>query len=729
MFDPVTILKQLNQEEKVRLLCGLDAWHLHGIEHLGIPSITLTDGPHGVRLAQGQGVFNSADATVFPVEAAMAATWNVGLIKGLASAIGEECQQLGVSVLLGPGVNGKRSPLGGRNFEYFSEDPYLTGAMASKFVEGVQSQGVGACLKHFAGNEQETRRFLINSVIDERTLQEMYIAPFAKAIRESRPWTVMGAYNSVNGQFSCQNSHLLQDILRDQLGFDGLVMSDWGAVGDKVACHQQGLDLEMPGPADRDQQLLNALDNGEMSEAVLDSRVLKVLELIHKSVTHKRSVQVDFERHHELAIEVACESAVLLKNCGNLPLDKSRSIGLIGQFAKHPRFQGGGSSHMTPKHLSNAFEAFCSRAEVSWAIGYEDLEVTDETLREAVALAKRVDQVVLLTGTTDALESEGFDRSNMRLPEAHIELLKAVYQANSNVVVVMYAGSAMETRQIDDYAPSLMHAWLPGEGGGEALARLLFGEVSPSGKLSETFPIRLEHNPTYESFPGNKVDTIYNEGIFTGYRYYDTKKLPVQYPFGYGLSYTSFAYSDLSYEASSREVTVNVTNIGDVAGAEVVQVYIHDEYSTLRRPDQELKGFAKVMLQPGETQRVSITLDEQAFAYFITHLQRFAEESGRFEIRVGSSSRDIHESLWIELESDIECREMPTLNDTVEDWLQDDRTRPILEEVFAQVGFTTDHSFYGLTLGFPMTLLKKFIPMMGLTEQQSEYLIDKLGLE
>lgn len=722
MFDPQAVLDQLTREEKVRLLCGADAWHLNGVERLSIPSVTLTDGPHGVRLSDAQALDGAArPATVFPVEAAMAATWNPDLMQAAAAAMGDECQSMGVSILLGPGMNGKRTPLGGRNFEYFSEDPFLTGAMGTAFVQGLQSRGVGACIKHFAGNEQETRRFLIDAEIDERTLQELYVEPFAKTIREASPWTVMGAYNAVNGVHACQSPELLQRILRDQLQFDGLVMSDWVAVKDKVSAHANGLDLEMPGPGERDQELLAALDNGLMTEVALNDRALNVLKLIRRCLDERREVSPDWAQHHELAVQVATEGMVLLKNDHDLlPLKPEQSLGVIGEFADNPRFQGGGSSNMTPRHLVDSRTAINERAPVQWASGYTGTEVSDAQLEEAVALARQVDTVVLLTGTTDSMESEGFDRADMRLAPDHMRLIDVVAQVNANLVVVIHSGSAIETGPFESCVPALMQAWLPGEGGGEALARVLFGEASPSGKLSETFPVRLEHNPTFETFPGSKDTVTYTEGLFTGYRYYDTKVLPVQYPFGHGLSYTRFDLSDLRYDAEQRQVGVTVENIGDRAGAEVVQLYVHDMASTYRRPEQELKAFTKVHLEPGERRDVKLALDHHAFAYFVPHLGHWAVEAGEFELRVGVSSRDIRLTERIQVESDVEVRILPTLGDTVQDWLADARTEAILRPILDRLALVEGHPMYGIMLGFPIPQLLQFIPHMGHSQADAE---------
>lgn len=732
-FDPATVLSHLSLEEKVRLLCGKDAWTLHGLPAESVPEIVMTDGPHGVRLTAAATLNDDTHpATVFPVEAAMAATWNPELIKEVAAAIGRECQALGVGVILGPGLNGKRSPLGGRNFEYFSEDPYLTGVMASAYVQGVQSEGVGACIKHFVGNEQETRRFQINTQVDERTLQEIYLAPFARAIREASPWTVMGAYNSVNGEFACQNTDVLERLLRDELGFDGLVMSDWSAVQDKTLAHAHGLDLEMPGPALRDHELLNAVQSGQLDEASLDQRVLRVLKLIRQVTDARKAVSVDWDAHHELAVRAAADSMVLLKHEQELlPLAKADSIALIGHFATEPRFQGGGSSHMKPKQMSTVLDALSARGPVSYAAGYTETEVSSAQLAEAVETARQADRVILLTGTTDSMESEGFDRADMKLAPDHVRLIQAVAAVNPNLVVVLHSGSALDTRDIEDICPVLLQAWLPGQGGGEALARVLHGEANPGGKLSETFPLRLEHNPTYETFPGDKTDTTYHEGLFVGYRYYDSKVLPVQYPFGHGLSYTRFELSDLRVEQAGQQppvaLEVTLKNTGARAGSEVVQVYIHDAQSTYRRPEQELKGLARVHLEPGAEQRVRIALDDQAFAYYVTHLGRFAVESGRFELRVGFSSRDIRLTTSVDVNSDTEVRILPTMEDPVNEWLADSRTEPAMTQVLADLGFDEDHPMWAIVMGFPIPQLLKFIPWMGHDEATAERVRQQLA--
>ncbi len=498
------LMKDMTLEEKVKLLCGKSSWYLNGVERLGVPEILVTDGPHGLRLSEGLDPSKTSPATTLPVEAGIAATWNTKLVREAAAMVGLECQHYNVSVLLGPGVNGKRSPLGGRNFEYYSEDPYLSGKIASAFIDGVQSEGVGTCLKHFAGNEQETRRFMINSVIDERTFHEIYLAPFELAIKEANPWTMMGAYNRVNGPHACESKVLLEDILRDLYEYEGLIMSDWTAVINKVETVRNGLDLEMPGPGLRDQELISAVHSGELEEAVVDRHAKRVLELIKKALEHKKEVLVDWEKHHDIAVKLAQESMVLLKNNGVLPLGRNEKIGVIGEFATVPRFQGGGSSHMNPQRLDTAYDELLKYTDVAYAKGYE-LEVTNETLvGEAIKVADQCDKVVIFTGTTDKIESEGFDRADMRIPEDHLKLIQMVAEVNDNIVIVLNCGSTVETVEFEGASSAILMSWLPGEGGGAAVAQILFGDANPSGKLSETFPICIEHNPSHGYFPGDK---------------------------------------------------------------------------------------------------------------------------------------------------------------------------------------------------------------------------------
>lgn len=704
------ILKALSIDEKVKLLAGKNFWTLHGIERLAIPEIRITDGPHGVRLSDGFGFESIKPATAFPIEAAMASTFNETLIGKIGATIAEECHYYGVSVLLGPGVNGKRSPLGGRNFEYYSEDPYLSGKMASAFINGVQNEGIGTSLKHFAANDQETRRMTINAMVGERAFREIYLYPFEMAIKNAKPWTVMGAYNKVNGVHACQNKPLLLDILRDEFGYEGLTLSDWGGVVDKPLSVKCGLDLEMPGPGKRDDEVIEAFKSGELSLKALDARVENVLNLIKKAMDNKKGVgEIQWENHHELARDAAREAIVLLKNdeC-ILPLDSDKSVAVIGQFAEKPRFQGGGSSIMNPHQLDVAIDCIKGYSDIVYARGYVEDHTTDEMIREAKQAAKGKDAVILFAGTTEKIESEGYDRRDMKIPADHIELIEAVASENDNIIVVLNSGSAVETRQFETQSKAILQAWLGGESAGCAIADVLFGKVSPSGKLSETFPVRLEHTPAYGSFPGFKDEVTYDEGLLVGYRYYDTKKLAVQYPFGHGLSYTAFEYSKLRLSSTHMTngelltVSVDVKNSGDCAGKEAVQVYVRDRESLLFRPEKELKGFDKVYLEPNETKTVTVTLDERAFAYYLPHLGRFEVESGTFDIMVGASSRDIRLTEVLTFESDVEVRPELGGDDSILEWLADDRYCHVIQQLLDLMGIHEGHPFYAIMVGLPV---------------------------
>lgn len=739
-FSPTAVLSRLSQEEKIRLLCGADAWHLHGLPEHGVPAITLTDGPHGVRLTAEQTLSQDTHpATVFPVEATMASSWDTDLLGRMGAAIGREARALGVGVMLGPGLNGKRSPLAGRNFEYFSEDPHLTGALGAAYVSGMQAQGVGACIKHFAGNEQETRRFLINAEIDERTFRELYVFPFAQVIQQAEPWTLMSAYNGVNGDYACQNPGLLQTLLRQELGFTGLVMSDWAAVQDKVAAHKAGLDLEMPGPGARDQELAQALKRGELSGSELDAQAERVLTLIQRVTSAAPALKVDWQAHHELAVEAAVQGAVLLKNADSaLPLTGSGRLAIIGEFAVEPRFQGGGSSHMKPRQLTSAWTALQARYEtagIQYSAGYTGTRATPEQIAAACAVAQEADQVVLFTGTTDSMECEGFDRSDMQLAPDHLKLVQAVAGVNPDLTVVLHAGAPLEVRQFETRVAAIVLAGLGGAGSGEAMARILTGEAEPGGRLTESWPVRLEHNPTFETFPGSKDTVSYSEGLFTGYRYYDTKRLPVQYPFGFGLGYTHFTYSDFAVTTQPGrqpglirgEARVTLTNVGANPGSEVVQLYVQDPVSTYRRPCHELKGFARTrVLAPGASEQVRLELDDYAFAYFVSHLGRFAVESGDFVVSVGASSRDLRCHASLTLTSDVEVRRLPTLEDTVSDWLADSRTRDVMQEVLDDLGLDEEHLMYAIALGFPIPQLLQSLDWMAYDEGRKQAVWERL---
>ncbi|MDQ1913839.1 glycoside hydrolase family 3 C-terminal domain-containing protein [Paenibacillus sp. GD4] len=734
------IMEKLTIEEKISLLAGGSFWTTQAVERVGLPSIILTDGPHGLRLSMGtnpgQMLMNTQPATAFPIEAAMAATWNEALIEEMGAVIAEECQYYDVGILLGPGMNGKRSPLGGRNFEYFSEDPYLTGRMGNAFVKGVQSGGVGTSIKHFVANEQETNRMVVSSEVDERTLRELYMLPFEMVVGEAKPWTVMCSYNKVNGTHMANNDKYLNGVLKQEWGFEGLVMSDWGAVGDKVASVQYGLDLEMPGPGARSAEVLEAYRNGQITDEQLDDHVRRILGVIARVLENKRDVSsIDVEQHHGMARRVAEEAIVLLKNDGNvLPLTKGAKVAVIGAFAKEPRFQGGGSSHMNPAMLDSPLEEISKYADTVYGAGYDE-KGSDELLKEACTLAAGRDAVVIFVGTTEIIESEGYEREDLNLPVSHTRLIEAVAKINPNVVVVVNSGSATDIGKYESRVKGIVQAWLPGQAGGSAIANVLFGEVNPSGKLTETFPLALEHNPSYLSFPGNVKQVVYTEGIYVGYRYYDTKLLDVKYPFGFGLSYTSFEYSNLRLSNSRLtdgdvlKVTVDVTNVGARSGKEVVQVYVRDIKSSVPKALKELKGFAKVDLAPGETRSVEIELNERAFSHYVEHLGRFAVESGEFEIQVGASSRDIRLLEKVTYTASEDVREPLTLLHSLQEWMRDDRHAAKVQRVMAQLNISSDNPMYPLFLGMPIRKILGFLFSMGYPQEVIAELNGLFGLD
>jgi len=657
--DLKALIARMTLEEKASLCSGADVWHTKGVERLGIPSVMVTDGPHGLRKQRASGdhlgLFDSVPATCFPSAAGVASSWNRELIRRMGEALGRECQAEDVAVLLGPGANIKRSPLCGRNFEYFSEDPYLSSEMAAHHILGVQSQGVGTSLKHFAANNQEHRRMTSDSVVDERTLREIYLASFEGAVKQARPWTVMCSYNKINGEFAAENEWLLTDVLKNEWGHEGFVVSDWGAVNERAKGLAAGLELEMPfsfGEGER--QILDAVRAGELAEEKLDEAVERLLSVVFKSVDGRRPETVfDPESHHRLAREVARESMVLLKNEDDvLPLAKGGRFAVIGAMAKEPRYQGSGSSLIRPTRLEDIAEELAKSAgegaRIAYAKGYElDAEEADaELTAEAVKAASEADVAVLFAGLPKRYESEGFDRKHLRMPANQVALIEAVAAAQPNLVVVLSNGAPVEMPWIGS-AKAVLEAYLGGQALGGAIADLLFGDANPSGRLAETFPVRLSDNPSYLFFPGEGNKVEYREGLFVGYRYYDKKELEPLFPFGHGLSYTKFAYSELSVDKSAiaddetLTVTVKVANVGDRAGQEVVQLYVRDVVSTAIRPDRELRRFDKIALQPGESRTVSFELDKRCFAYYDVDERDWAVETGDFEILIGRSSRDI----------------------------------------------------------------------------------------
>lgn len=690
--DVKAIIREMTLEEKAGMCSGKDFWHLKGVERLGIPEVMVSDGPHGLRKqaeeADHLGLNESIKAVCFPTACATACSFDRDLLEEMGERIGDECQAEDLSVILGPAVNIKRSPLCGRNFEYFSEDQYLASQMAAAHIKGVQSKNVGTSIKHFAANNQEHRRMSCSSEIDERTLREIYLAAFETAIKEAKPDTVMCSYNRINGEFASENHWLLTEVLRDQWGFEGYVMSDWGAVNDRVKGLKAGLELEMPGSGgNTDKEIVEAVKNGELEEAVLDRAVERILNIVFKFTDNRQEGKFDLEEDHKLAAKIAGESMVLLKNEGVLPLPaQGKKIAFIGKFAETPRFQGGGSSHINSFKITSALEAVKEVAEVTYAQGYDVKEdVIDQAmLDQAVETAKEADVAVIFAGLPDAFESEGYDRTHMRMPDCQNTLISEIAKVQENVVVVLHNGSPVEMPWADQ-VKGILEAYLCGQAVGQAEVDILFGKVNPSGKLAETIPYKLSDNPSYLNFPGDGQKVEYKEGVFVGYRYYDTKEMPVRYPFGYGLSYTTFEYSDLQLssdkikDTDKLKVTLKVKNTGNRAGKEIVQLYVADKTGAASRPVKELKNFVKVELQPQEEKTVEMELDKRSFAWYNTDIHDWYAASGEYEILAAASSRDIRLKKTVYVES---TRELPMhihMNTTIGELLENPKTKAVVE--------------------------------------------------
>lgn len=650
-------LQALTLEQKCALLSGATTFGTRALPKNNIPSITLSDGPNGVRKQAGAadhlGLNPSVPATCFPTAATVACSWDPALGEQIGQAMGEEAAAQEVAVLLGPGLNTKRSPLCGRNFEYFSEDPYLSGKMAASYVRGIQSNGISACPKHFAVNSQELRRMASDSVVDERTLRELYLTGFEIVVKEAKPKTIMSSYNLINGTYANENRHLLMDILRGEWGFDGAVVTDWGGSNDHALGVQNGSTLEMPAPGgDAVRELMQAVQSGKITEADVDARLDELLTLVfdtHAAVqSHSRTFDAD--AHHALARRAAAESIVLLKNENDLlPLAEGAKVAVIGDFAQTPRYQGAGSSAVNSIKVDTFLDCLkeSGLASVGFASGFDRQGKPDAAKQaEAVALAQKAEVVLLCLGLDEIKESEGLDRGDMRLADNQIELLKAVQQANPNTVVALSAGASLETPWLK-HCRTLVYGALGGQAGAGAMLDVLTGKVNPSGKLAETWVNAYADTPAKDNFAGPGRMVQYREGLYVGYRYYQTAGVPVAFPFGYGLSYTSFAYSNL--QAASNGVTLTVTNTGKRAGAEIVQLYVAKPEAEVFRPAQELKGFAKVQLQPGESKTVTIPLDDKAFRYWNTKTDSWEVEGGSYELRVGASSADIRLTAVVEV--------------------------------------------------------------------------------
>jgi len=692
------LISEMTVEEKISFCSGHDLWHTEGCERLGIPKIMMSDGPHGLRkrVRDETGEYRTVKATCFPPACAIANSWNPELAENVGKLIGRECRKEQISILLGPGMNIKRSPLCGRNFEYYSEDPYLSGKMASGLIRGIQSEGVAACAKHFFANSQETRRFSTNAHISKRALFEIYLPSFEMAVKEANVQTVMHSYNRVNGEYTGENKEMVTDVLRNKWGFDGYVMSDWNAMDDRVKAYRAGTDVEMPPRAGvRDAHLLDAYKNGEITMEEIDDSVRNVLKVVFRHLPADTCEEISLEEHHVLAARAAEECMVLLKNEGSvLPFESGKELAVIGGFAKKPRFQGGGSSHVEPLCVDDITEFLEKEngCEITYAAGYtENHRRDDALLAEAVEAAKKCGRAVIFAGMPESYESEGRDRRHMKLPPAHNELIEAVSAVCDKVVVVLMAGSPNELEWIDK-VPAVLHAYLCGQALGGAVARILFGKVNPSGKLAETHPIRLEDNPSYLNFAGDGDECFYGEDIYVGYRWYDTRKMDVLFPFGHGLSYTSFEYGEI--KGDKDRVSLTVTNTGSVTGMETVQLYAsampHKISSTyvgnssfgFARPEKWLIGFKKVMLEAGESKEVVFDIDERAYTVFDEKVNDYRIIGGDYRISAAASSRDIRTSVTVSVDDDDRFIPQITPNTPFEEMFLDTRfPKKIIEEL------------------------------------------------
>ncbi len=696
-MDVKALVSQMTLEEKAGLCSGLDFWHTKPVERLGVPAVMVSDGPHGLRKQDNKadhlGVNESIKAVCMPAACATASSFDRALIGRMGEAIGESCQHEQLGVVLGPAVNIKRSPLCGRNFEYFSEDSYLAGEMSAAYINGVQSKNVGTSIKHFAANNQEHRRMSSSSNADERTLREIYFPAFEISVRKAQPWTVMCSYNRVNGVYASENPWLLTDVLRKEWGFGGSVMSDWGAVSDRVAGVAAGLDLEMPGSGGiNDRKIIAAVKAGKLDEKIVDQACERILNINYRYLENaKPETAWDQEADHLLSAKIAAECMVLLKNEGVLPLNKADKVAFIGEFAAKPRFQGGGSSHINCFKTTSAVQA-AKDLPVTYAQGYsvEKDEATDEMIAEAVQAAKAAKVAVVFAGLPDAYESEGYDRTHMAIPACQNRLIEAVAEANPNTVVVLHNGSPVEMPWLGK-VKAVLEAYLGGQAVGIATVQLLYGDANPCGHLAETFPVKLSDNPSYLYYGGEGNEADYREGVFVGYRYYDKKEMEVLFPFGYGLSYTTFEYSNLRLSAEkitdqqTLTATVTVKNTGNRAGKTVVQLYVGDQESTVLRPIRELKGFEKVELQPGESTDVTFTLDKRSFAYWNTQIHDWHVETGAFTVEVGQSSRDIAVSGTVTVESTVELPRHYTADSIMMDVLADPKAKKAVEPILAEI--------------------------------------------
>ena len=698
------LISKMTLEEKAGLCSGEDFWHTKGIERLGIPSVMVSDGPHGLRKQEDEadhlGINDSIKAVCFPAGCATASSFDRDLLEELGKIIGNECQAENISTILGPAMNIKRSPLCGRNFEYYSEDPLVSSEMASAFVRGVQSKSVGTSPKHFMANNQEYHRMTSSSEMDERTMREIYLASFENMVKKEKPWTIMNSYNKLNGTYLCENKEMLSDILRDEWGFDGYVMTDWGAMNERVEALKAGCNLEMPASGGKtDKEIVDAVRSGELDETVLDQRCEEFLNIIFRYIENRDENAVfDREKDHEKARHIEEESIVLLKNEDSiLPLSPEQKTAFIGKYAAAPRFQGGGSSHINSFKTESAMDALdtadgIKKENIIYAQGYDDLEdkTDDALLREAVEAAKRAETAVIFAGLPDSFESEGYDRTHMRMPQCQITLIEEVAKVQPDTVVVLHNGAPVEMPWIDK-VKAVVEVYLGGQAVGGATVNVLYGNTNPSGHLAETFPIRVQDTPCYLTYGGEHDKSVYSEGVFVGYRYYASKEMNVLFPFGHGLSYTTFSYSNLMVEkerireSEKLKVSVDVTNTGNRFGKEVIQLYVAPKNSTVIRPVRELRAFDKIGIAPGETKTVTFLLDGRAYAYWSTEIHDWHVESGEYEIQIGKNAQDIVLSKTVYVESEHMIPKVFTLNSTMGEIMADAKGKAVFEQAVSKM--------------------------------------------
>ena len=751
-----SLISQMTLEEKAGMCSGADFWHLKGVERLGIPSVMVTDGPHGLRKqAQGAdhlGINESEKAICFPAGCATASSFDRELIRKQGELLGQECQAMDVSTILGPAMNIKRSPLCGRNFEYYSEDPLVSTEMAAALIKGVQSKNVGTSAKHFVANNQEKRRMTNSSDMDERTLREIYLASFEGAIKKEKPWTVMSSYNRINGEFVGDKKEYLTEILREEWGFDGYVVSDWGAVNDRVSSLAAGLDLEMPpGDYEDDRLIVKKVQEGKLDESVVDQACERILNIIFRYTENRDEKAVfDYEKDHKAAAEIEAECMVLLKNENEiLPLTSDKKIAFIGKYAKTPRYQGGGSSHINSWKVESALEAakeIPELANVTFAEGYQDEK--DEVIEELQMKAVKAAVAVLFLGLPDNFESEGYDRKHMNLPDCQNELVEKVLEVQKHVVVVLHNGSAV-IMPWKDQVEGILEAYLGGEAVGKAVAEVLAGRKNPCGRLAETFPLRLEDTPCYLTYGKGYDNSDYREGVFVGYRYYTSRKMETAFPFGYGLSYTTFEYSDLQVDKKEMsdkdtvEVSVKVKNTGDRAGKTVVQLYVEAPETEVVRPVRELRGFEKIFLEAGEEKTVTFTLDERAFAYWNTLIHDWYAEEGTYKVMIGENADQMCVGEEITVHPTKELPKTYSLNTCLGELMRDPKAQTVMAPFMQgmaqndaamdmaeanendQSGVVNQEMMAAMMEGMPLRQLLSFVP--GIKREMLEQMVNALN--